>query len=55
MNKIGKVERRKVYIHDVLHYEVWKLIKRYPYKVAHSRDLRKKGTASDSGHGARGV
>lgn len=46
-NKIGHVERKRVRIDGVLHYEEWKLVKRYPFKVAHGRDLRKQHTASD--------
>lgn len=47
MEKIGKVVRKRVKIKGVLHYEEWKLIKRYAYKTAHSRDLKKTHTGGD--------
>lgn len=52
MKKIGHVERRKVVINSILHYEEWKLVKRYAYKIASQRDQRKKRTASDRSFGS---
>ncbi len=46
-NRIGAIVRKKIRIDGVLHYEEWKLVKRYTFKTAHSRDLRKKHTGSD--------
>jgi hypothetical protein len=45
--RAGKKLRKMVYLKGVKYYAEIKIEKLYPYKIAHSRDLRKKRTRSD--------
>lgn len=45
--KAGKKLRKSFYKEGKKHYAEIQILKVYPYKVAHSRDLRKKHTKSD--------